>query len=408
MKLLSSRPFWPVRDGIPATYPPLDREVKCEVAVIGGGITGAMIGWELTKAGIETVILDRREAAHGSTAGSTSLLQYEIDEPLHRLIQNLGETRAVASYRRCRDALRSIEQLVRELGLECGYARKRSLLLASKKAHVAGLRREFEARRDAGFSVEWWTREQLAKHSTLPQSAAIMSRQGAQIDAYQFAYGLLEAARRKGAQIYERTTVKRTHQRARGVVLETSRGFNVHARWLVVAAGYEAGAFLPEPVIALHSTYAIISHPVSDFSGWPAKRCLIWETARPYVYMRTTEDNRILMGGYDEPFRDADTRDSLLGAKTVALKRRFRQLFPKINFELAQAWAGTFAETKHGLPYIGRHAEVRHTWFALGYGGNGITYSMLAAELIRDQILGRPNSDEILFGFNRPQSATRG
>ncbi len=399
MDLLSPEPFWPVRDGIPATYAPLDRDVHCDVAIIGGGITGALVAWEMADAGVDAVVLDRREAAHGSTAGSTSLLQYEIDEPLHRLARHLGPDRAIRSYRRCRDAIDGIADLVKRLRLDCGFMRKPSLLLASQAAHLPQLRREFAARREAGFSVDWWSRSRLARSSTLPQSAAIFSQDGAQVDAYALSHGLLAAAQRRGVSIYERTSVTRTRFRSRGVELKTSRGCTVRARRLVIAAGYEAGAFLPEPVTALHSTYAIVSHPVPRFSGWPADRCLIWETARPYVYLRTTEDDRIIIGGYDEPFRDPAARDRLLGAKSAALQRRFGQLFPRIEFELAGSWAGTFAATKHGLPYIGSHPEVPHTWFALGYGGNGITYSKLAAELIRDQLLGRPNTDETLFGF---------
>jgi glycine/D-amino acid oxidase-like deaminating enzyme len=94
-----------------------------------------------------------------------------------------------------------------------------------------------------------------------------------------------------------------------------------------------------------------------------------------------------MMGGYDEPFRDPVARDRLLGAKTVALKRRFRQLFLRLKLSVANSWAGSFAKTSDGLPFIGRHTKVPHTWFALGYGGNGITFSVLAAQLIRNQIL---------------------
>jgi glycine/D-amino acid oxidase-like deaminating enzyme len=146
---------------------------------------------------------------------------------------------------------------------------------------------------------------------------------------------------------------------------------------------------------------------MNDFSGWPADHCLIWETADPYLYLRTTEDHRVIIGGYDEPFRDPAERDRLLGAKTAALQRRFRQLFPRMKLEVAYSWAGTFAKTSDGLPFIGRHPKVPHTWFALGYGGNGITFSLIAAELIRDQILGRENFDAELFGFDRRVLARR-
>lgn len=404
MNLLSPEPFWPRRDGLPATYAPLEGNAACDVAIIGAGITGALVAWEMADAGIDALVLDRREAAHGSTAGSTSLLQYEIDEPLHRLAQQLGPDRAVRSYQRCRDAIDGLAQLVARLGLDCGFRRRTSLLLASRAAHLPQLRREYAARCDAGFAVDWWPRRQLAQCSTLPQPAAILSHDAAEVDSYRLAHGLLQAAQRRGVRIHERTAVEQTRFTRRGVELKTARSGTVRARRLVIAAGYEAGAFLPETVTALHSTFAIVTHPVKNFTGWPADRGLIWETARPYIYLRTTEDDRLIIGGYDEPFCDPRARDRLLGAKRAALHRRLKQLFPRIAFEVSGAWAGTFAVTAHGLPYIGRHPAVPHTWFALGFGGNGIVFSQLAAGLIRDQLQGRPNSDEALFGFGpRPE-----
>lgn len=405
MDLLSPCPFWPIRDGLPGTYPALDRDVTCDVAIIGAGVSGAFMAWHLAKAGVGAVVLDRREVAHGSTAGNTGLLLYELDEPLHRLAASFGQEFAVKVYRRSHDAWRKISRIARKI--DCGFERRSSLLVAASRIHVGGLRREFEARTAAGFAVEWWPRRRLKVESSLPHPAAILSRDAAQLDAYQLTYGLLAAACGAGARVYDRTEVVRRRERARGVELVTSRGARVRARHVVVASGYEAGAFLPESVTALHSTYALVSEPVPEMEGWPADRCLICDTSDPYLYLRTTSDGRILMGGYDEPFRDPVARDRLLARKMAALQRRFRQFFPGIPMEVAYAWAGTFAETPHGLPIIGRHPEVPRTFFALGYGGNGITFSLLAAEIIRDEILGHPDPEASLFGF-RPGFPLRG
>ncbi|HVS51370.1 MAG TPA: FAD-dependent oxidoreductase [Opitutaceae bacterium] len=401
MDLISAQPFWPLRDGLPATFPALDADVRCEVAVIGAGITGAFVAWHLAEAGIDTVVLDRREVAHGSTAASTSLLLYELDEPLHRLAHRFGNEFAVRCFRRCRDAIDAIERLVRRRRLDCGFARKTSLQLASRSAHVAGLRREFETRRAAGFDVEWWSRARLARESTLPNPAALLAREAAQVDAYRLTYGLLAAARQAGARIFDRTTIAKRKASARGVELRTAAGRRVRAREVVLASGYEADALLPQRATSLASTFVLASEPLTTFAGWPAGRCLIWETARPYFYLRTTEDGRALIGGGDVPFRSAATRDRLLGPKTAALRRRFGKLFPRIPLEVATAWAGTFANTTDGLPFIDRHPSVPHTWFALGYGGNGVTFSLIAAEIIREAMLGRRDPDAELFSFAR-------
>ena len=90
-----------------------------------------------------------------------------------------------------------------------------------------------------------------------------------------------------------------------------------------------------------------------------------------------------------------------LPAKAKALEQAFRKLFPAIHFRTDFKWAGTFASTKDGLPYIGCLPNKPHTYFALGFGGNGITFSVLAAQIITRMALGLQDDDARLFNFNR-------
>ena len=402
MELLSSRPFWPIRDGLPATFPPLSRNADCDVAIVGAGITGALIAFTLARDGLQVVVLDRREAAHGSTAGNTGLVLYELDCMLHRLSRQIGSERAKRAYRRCQDSVRTLERLVRAERIRCDFVPRSSLFLAATPAHVRRLHQEFEARRAAGLTVEWWTRRRIAAESSLPHAAGILSAGAAEMDPYCFTHGVLMAAQRAGAAIHDRTAATRRIARRNHVELHTSRGTRVRARQLVIATGYEETAFSGH-VGTLHSTYALISEPVSngDFNDWPANRCLIWDTAEPYLYLRTTADGRALIGGYDEPFENPLRRDRKLRSKKASLHRRFRQLFPRIPLEVATAWAGTFGISSDGLPFIGQHSTVPHTWFALGFGGNGIVFSMIAAELIRAAMIGEEDPDASLFSFER-------
>src|SRR5688500_4335843 len=95
MELTTGCPFWPVADGVLATYPPLERDVTGDVVVIGGGVTGAFVAHALAEAGVDVVLLDKRDVGMGSTASCTGLLQYEIDTPLHELIERMGQEKAV-------------------------------------------------------------------------------------------------------------------------------------------------------------------------------------------------------------------------------------------------------------------------------------------------------------------------
>ena len=125
------------------------------------------------------------------------------------------------------------------------------------------------------------------------------------------------------------------------------------------------------------------------------------ETSIPYLYLRTTKDQRIMAGGKDVPFSSAIKRDKLLNTKTKQLEKAFGKLFPQLKFKTDFSWGGRFASTKDGLPYIGSIRQRPHTYFALGYGGNGITFSVIAAAIIKDILTGKKNEDAAIFKFDR-------
>jgi len=400
MDLRSNYPFWLVKNGLPYVYPTLENDLTCDVAVIGGGITGALVAHALVEAGFATVVLDKREIGWGSTSASTALLQYEIDTPLQDLIELVGEDHAVRSYQACRAAIDTLEQLAQSLDAPCGFERKKSLYLASRTRDVKALCQEFELRQKFGFKLDWLDEDAITTLFGFRRPAALLSYDGAQMDAYRFTHGLLQKAKRAGLQIYDRTEVIKIKQVNDDVELFTDRECCVRARKIVFATGYETQQYLKQQPAKLISTYAVVSEPLEIPSAW-YEQCLIWESARPYFYLRTTPDGRVMMGGEDEDFRDPDRRDRLLKQKTATLQKKFQELFPQTTLEVALAWAGSFGETKDGLAYIGATDEFPNAYFALGYGGNGITFSALAAEIIRDSLLGRHNPNAELFRFDR-------
>jgi glycine/D-amino acid oxidase-like deaminating enzyme len=117
--------------------------------------------------------------------------------------------------------------------------------------------------------------------------------------------------------------------------------------------------------------------------------------------MRTSSDRRIIIGGEDVSFKNATLRDRIIPDKTKRLEQRLKKLLPALETETAFEWAGTFAETPDGLPYIGRDPEYPGVLFALGYGGNGITFSAIAAELLTAECLSQTARDADLFRLDR-------
>ena len=400
MDLVSPRPFWPLKNGLLSVYPPLKRDLSCDVVVLGAGITGAFIAQSLAEEGLEIIVLDKRDVCAGSTSANTALLQYELDTSLVELTRRIGRPDAEQVYRVCYDSIAAIEHLVSRHGMRCVYQGRKSVYLASRPSDAPLLREECTARRAAGIDIECWDEAEVRAHFSFSRPAALVSRQAAELDSHRLAHALLAQAARMGARIFDRTVVEKYQADTDAVRLQTDRGCKVVARQAVFATGYESQAFLPRRIVKLRSTYALASEPLEEFPGW-WERCLIWEAARPYLYLRTTDDNRALVGGEDDAFRNPARRDRRVNPKTDLLASRFAEMFPAIELEVAFRWAGTFGETKDGLPYIGQIRQMPHCHFALGFGGNGITYSLIAAEIIRDVLLARPNRNAHLFGFDR-------
>ncbi len=400
MNLKSGYPYSLIKHGLPYNYPKLEQHRKIPVVIMGGGISGALTAYYLIQNGIECMIVDARTIGLGSTCASTSLLQYEIDIPLHKLALLIGWKDAVRSYSLCREAIYKLIEIADIIGFT-GIQKKKSFYFAAFKKDTKWLKKEFEARKEYGFKVRYLQHNEVNIETGIPSSAAILSEDAAQTDAYMFTHALLQFCIKKGVQVYDRTNIKIIKHKPRSVELTTKEGVKIRTSKLIYATGYEAVNYIDKPIVKLKSTYAIISEPLIIERPYWKNDMLLWNTADPYLYMRSTEDSRIMIGGRDEEFYSPGKRDKLIVTKTKKLSEDFKKLFPHINFIPEFAWTGTFGSTKDGLPFIGSYKKLANSYFCLGFGGNGITFSLVAAEIITASLLGKKNKDAAIFSFER-------
>jgi glycine/D-amino acid oxidase-like deaminating enzyme len=401
VKLTAGTTYWASANQPPPSYPRLKRDVRCDVVVIGAGITGALVSHQLVQAGLNVVVLDKRPPGTGSTSASTALLLYETDTPMAELAGIHGKKNAARAYQLGRKAVAEIGQIARTFAPDSGFHPKKTLYVASDRGGLRQVRQEHRLRRAAGLPSEFLDRREVRTQFGLEFPGAIYASGSGQVDAMNLTQSLLaHHVTRRQLRVFQGTRVVRLRALAEGVRLRTANHHTLQARHVIVATGYEAAPFLAPGLVKLHSSYVIASRPLPPALLWK-DRCLVWETARPYFYLRTTEDGRILIGGEDEPFADPARRDAKIPAKTRKLLARFRQLFPAIPFEVEFAWAGTFGESPDGLPYIGAKAGAPRVLYALGYGGNGITFSQIAATLLSRICQGKKAPDARLFRFDR-------
>lgn len=381
MDLKSNEPFWLLKNGLLASYPSLKSNESCDVLIVGGGITGSLIAHQMIEDGYDTILIDKREICNGSTSATTSMLQYEIDVPLYELIEQIGEKGAVLSYNACSDAIDIIEKLAKLIRSDAGFKRKKSLYYASKKKDVAWLKKEFEARKNAGFEVKWLSEDQILGQFGFENTyGGILSKQGASIDAFQFAHELFQHNVKKGLKIFDKTEMVEVEEHKGFNLVTVDSGYQIKAKKIIYCIGYESKNLLKENFVTLKSTYAVVSEiDKSKFKNITST--LVWNTDDPYLYMRTTDDGRLLMGGEDEDFYNAEKRDAILNIKEKKIIKALKKIKPDYHFYPDFVWAGTFGETKDGLPYISEHKKFKNSYFVLGFGGNGITFSVTGMEM---------------------------
>ena len=389
-----------MKSGLLNTYPFLDHDVVCDVAVVGAGITGAMVAHRLSSDGLSVVVIDGRDVCRGSTSASTALLQYEIDVSLTDLAKLIGENNAARAYRLSHQAIDDFEHLINQAEAKCGFRRKHSVQIAYTRKAARSLADEHRARSSLGLDCRYHDSGELLSLYGLNGVSALSNNQSASCDAYELAHELLAAAVRNGAEVYDRTQVTEFDCSADRVTLTTSRGVKILAKYVAIATGYEADTMLKEPVVELHNTYAVVSQPLKSVSPWNSD-WMLWEAQTPYLYLRCTDDNRILVGGEDDSFHNPGRRDRSIQDKAQVIHAKTQKLIPELQWEIEFAWGGTFGSTKDGLAYVGKSPEYPGCFFTLGFGGNGITFSVIATKLISEMIRGQEPEDAHLFRFGR-------
>jgi len=400
MNLKSGSPFWVVKNGLQHAYPRLKQDVRCDVLVVGAGITGALIADHVTRAGMSVCVIDGREAGFGSTSASTALLQYEIDTELQDLAKRYCEADAVLAYKFCEKAIRGLQTLAKELG-GIDFQPMQSLYFASRWYHRSQLETEGALRKANGFDLDILDRSALKKRFGIDSPVGLLTSLAAETDPYQFAHRLLARTEKNGGRVHARTELESFEPASDSVTAHTVDGITIRCKHLILAAGYESQNWLDQRVASNRSSYAFVSEPMQGELGI-LKKTLVWESARPYLYVRRTGDERLLVGGEDDALDIALRRDARVEAKSKKLFKRVTRLFPNLPIKVAFSWAGTFAETDDGLPFFGAHEQHGpRVHFAMAYGGNGITYSLIGAELLRDSLLGKKHPCAALFGFDR-------
>lgn len=374
------------------------------VAVVGGGLTGALVAHAFASAGISTTVLEAAAVGRGSTAASSALLLKEPDLELAKLADRYGLRSSRRIWQLSHQSVDQLVALLKRLRIRCDLHTRDPVYYATSAEAAERLRRECELRVRSGFDAEWLGPAQLRRLTGITAHGAILSRGSAQLDPYRACIGILRAAATAGADVFEQSEVRRIERAHNRVRIRTRRG-TLHADHVVIATGYATSRFRPlAGRFRMYRTYVVVTEPIGSAGRHDLglSNVMLWDTERPYHYARWTPKHRLLLGGEDRLIRPGQRRRQQLRTASRDLRAYFETQLPALAAVRTEfAWQGLFAMTADGLPYIGPHRRYPRHWFALGYGGNGMTFGFLAARLLLERWQGVTSRDHALFEFGR-------
>lgn len=393
--LRTGRSLWADSPGLGVRTRPLDQAISVDVAVVGAGVSGAFVAHELAR-DHSVAVLDRRPPLMGSTLASTAMLQWEIDLTLNALSRRIGPEKARRAYRRSRSAVDALKRIVAAEGIRCGLKPKQSLYLAGDEYGHRALEAEAEARAAMGLESRYIGPAALRETYGIDRTGAIVSDGSASADPARLAAGLLRRAGDAGAKTYSPVEVLEAVSDPDGVTLLTDAGHAVRAKQVVFCCGYEFPKGVPTPGAKVISSWALASKPRTRCPTW-LRHMLVWEGSDPYLYFRMGGDGRLIVGGEDEASATAHEDEAKLKRKGETIATKLRALLPDVEFEADYAWAGAFGESATGLPQIGPVEGMDHVHAVMGFGGNGITYSVIASQIVGRALRGESDPDADLF-----------
>lgn len=404
-RLRLGRPLW-LPDATPAgqRYPVLSGRHDTAVAIVGGGMTGALVAHAFASAGISTTVLEAAIAGRGSTAASSALLLKEPDLELAELTRRYGSRSSRRMWELSRQSVDQLVALLKRLRIRCDLEPRDTLYYAATAPAAGRLRRECARRLRFGFDARWLGPGELRRLTGIAGHGAIASRGSAQFDPYRACIGILRAAAGAGADVFERSEVVRIENAGNRVRIRTRQG-TVHADRVIVATGYATAQFRPlAGRFRMYRTYVLVTAPIgrAQRDDLGLSDVMVWDAERPYHYARWTPGHRLLLGGEDRLVKPGQRRRQQFEAASRDLRAYFDARLPGLaTVRTERAWEGLFAMTADSLPYIGPHRRYPRHWFALGYGGNGMTFGFLAARLLLERWHGVKSRDHALFEFAR-------
>ncbi|MGB8194574.1 MAG: FAD-dependent oxidoreductase [Chitinophagaceae bacterium] len=360
-----------------------------DILIVGGGITGLATALLLQKAGKSCIVAEAHTLGFGTSGGTTAHLNTFMDSSYDKVISDFGENNAQLLAEVARKALNLIADNIREHDIECEHRQLPAYVYSQNEDQTKELDKIIEGSRTAGLDIDYVNEIPVP----IPFEKAAVIEDQAQFNPTKYLFGIAKAFEAAGGVIIQGCRVEGVEENN---VLEAATGMGtIKARHLIYATHIPPGVNLLHFRCAPYRSYAMAVKLKDD--KYP--EALAYDMYDPYHYHRTQEVNGelfLIVGGEDHKTAHEENTEACFTKLESYIRTNYHVQ------SIANKWSSQYFEPADGLPYIGHlPGGAQNMWVATGFGGNGMTYSHVAALVFHEIFVARESQYADLFNPNR-------
>jgi len=374
---------------------------KVEVAIIGGGYTGLSAARTLAKQGVNVAVLEANTIGWGASSRNGGMVLTGLKLGMQSVMKKYGQEIAKQLFQCSLESIDTVEQIVREENIDCGFRRYGHLLTANKPNHFESLREEVEFM-DKEFNHRLTLLSRTDQHAEIGSDiyyGAVLDECSGGLNPAQYVSGLASAAEKAGATLHAHARVTRLERRGDHFVLETERGSLNAESVLVATSGYTSSVTsqLQKKIIPIGS-FIIATEKLPDELARqliPNGR-MIFDSMHYLNYFRLW-DNRMIFGGRAAFFPETS---KTIQRSAEILRREMIQVYPQLeNVNIEYVWGGTLDFAFDMMAHVG---EVDGLYYSLGYAGHGVAMASYLGKTVAEAILKGTIKEHPFASFSFP------
>jgi glycine/D-amino acid oxidase-like deaminating enzyme len=376
---------------------------KADVAIIGGGYTGLSAARTLAKLGVNVVVLEAETIGWGASSRNGGMVLTGLKLGMQTIQKRYGKELSRRLFQYSLDSIATVEQIVEEEQIDCGFKRYGHLLTGNKPHHFEGLQAEAEfMEKEFNHKLRLIPKEeQRAEIGSDLYHGALVDESSGGLNPAQYVAGLARATENAGAVLHARARVTGLRRKDGCVDLETERGRLTADSVLVATSGYTSHVTknLQKKVIPIGS-YIIATERLSDklASELSPKNRMIFDSMHYLNYFRLW-DNRMIFGGRAAFFPETSRT---IERSAEILRREMVEVFPQLkDIRVEYVWGGTLDFAFDMMTHVG---EMDGVYFALGYAGHGVAMATHSGKTLAEAMINGTIREHPLAAIDFPSA----